>query len=159
MKDNEFFVCLAVPITVFVVTLTAICGFIFSIALSADISSVPVMGIVFLSFMLIVVPILLSIFMAWIYLPKIRIDENGIDKIRWGRKINGYMWNEVVKIQYSNGYIVFSTIDKIMEKSTFWIGWLGRKDVIYFFHNKKGMRLIQRYCPNKELLAGLDYLL
>lgn len=159
MKDNELFVCLAIPVTVFMITLMAICGFVLSIVFSTDILSVPVIGIVFLSFMLIIVPILLSVFMAWIYLPKIGIDENGIDKIRWGRKINSYTWNEVVKIQYSNGYIVFSTTDKIIEKSTLWIGWLGRKDVIYFFYNKKSVQLIQRYCPNKELLVGLDYLL
>lgn len=97
-NNKKFFVFPQLPFIMIAVTVLAIGLFIFTMV-SPIVYNRTTLSIVVCSFMLVVLPIVLVIMEILLMWAQISIDENGVTKYLFGKKIKFFSWDEICEIK------------------------------------------------------------
>lgn len=157
MKKTSFHVFEALPwVMMFIVVVSSIAYIWLTILMLDtfdDISNLILM-IVGLTLFFVVLPIFLLIRAIIIYWTNIKITKDGIESIRFGKRLVYLSWEEIHEIRKVYGNWMF------FSKESLW-GYSfkqakKRKDVIYMTGNFAADARITRYAP-KHLIENSDY--
>lgn len=151
-KNSRFFVCSFITPFLIFLLLSGVSLFIwYAIDAFSDNLILSIITTIFL----LILPFGLSIWNIIFMLPQLEVNEVGITKYLFGKKLKAYKWDEIKFVYYKGNFNqwVFLSI-KDMTKCS-----LSRNRIagcnMYFFKTDKKMQILEQYLPEnlKEQLS------
>lgn len=145
MKNN-FFVFIEIVFVLLFLLLCGIGSFIF--AIFYGLLDENIFLIIFLTFMLVVLPVVLFIFCICVCAAKIFIDETGITKRLFGVKLKYYKWDEIDHIKYygNPAYVTSISLYKKRGENKMFSCFYKYERIFFSCSNKK-LSILKRYAP------------
>ncbi len=154
MKKNEFYVFLPGFIILLITSLCSILMFVFATTMNDF--TWEILGFIAF-FMLVILPLGLLLWIIIVMMCKIRIDETGISRIRFGKVIRKFLWEDITEIKCISPssittWLFFAT--KSLDGYGVTMARLS-KHTIYLVLNDTIKNSIKEYCKNEALIKNI----